>query len=167
MLRISIYSVMVAMSKLDERAADLRREVAEIVHQFQLVDAAATEGPHAQLSLQELHVLEFIGDGGPRMMRELAERVLVAVNSMTSTVDRLEEKKIVRRRRSEEDRRVVHVELTAAGHAAYAAALEEKMRLLRSMLAALTEEEQEILLVLFRKIARAGRAQVQKLSTSA
>ena len=33
----------------------------------------------------------------------------------------------------------------------------------RSMLAGLTEEEREIFMVLFRKIARAGRVQVEKL----
>ena len=41
------------------------------------------------------------------------------------------------------------------------------MRLLRSMLRALTEDEQEIFLVLFRKIARAGRSQVQKIASPA
>src|SRR5260370_42451938 len=112
MIRFTIYSTEAGMSTLDERAADLRREVDEILHQFQVVEAAVTDGPHAQLSLQELRVVEFLGDCGPRMMRELAERALVAVNSMTSTVDRLEEKKLFPRPRSGGDRRVVHVALT-------------------------------------------------------
>jgi hypothetical protein len=35
------------------------------------------------------------------------------------------------------------------------------------MLDALTEDEQEIFMVLFRKIARAGRSQVQRMASSA
>jgi DNA-binding MarR family transcriptional regulator len=145
------------MKPLDRRAADLRREVDDIVHQFKVVDAAATNGPHADLSMQELRVVEFLGDRGPRMMRELAEHLLVAVNSVTGTVDNLEAKKLVRRQRSDEDRRVVRVELTAAGHAVYGSAVEEKLLLLRSMLASLTDDEQEIFMVLMKKILLRGR----------
>jgi DNA-binding MarR family transcriptional regulator len=150
------------MSLLDRHVNDLRDLVEDILYQFRLVDAAAANGPHAELSCKELGVVEYLGDSGPRMMRELAEFLLLAVNSVTSTVDNLEDKGIVRRQRSEEDRRVVRVELTDAGRAAYKAAVAEKLRLLRSMLEALTEDEREIFMVLFRKIARAGRSQVQK-----
>jgi DNA-binding MarR family transcriptional regulator len=155
------------MTSLDRKADELRLLVGNILEQFRLIDAVAAEGPHVELSCQELTLVEHLGDCGPRMMRELAEFLLLAVNSVTSIVDRMEAKGIVRRRRSAEDRRVVHVELTDAGQEAYRAALEEKMRLLRSMLRALTEDEQEIFLVLFRKIARAGRSQVQKIASPA
>jgi MarR family transcriptional regulator, organic hydroperoxide resistance regulator len=98
------------------------------------------------------------------MMRELAEFLLLAVNSVTSTVDNLEKKHLVRRQRSEEDRRIVHVGLTDVGRNVYNAAVEEKLSLLRGMLAPLTEDEQEIFMVLFRKIARAGRSQVDRMA---
>jgi DNA-binding MarR family transcriptional regulator len=153
------------MTPLDQKAADLRREVDDIVHQFDVLDNLAANGPHVDLSCQELRLVEFLGDQGPRMMRELAEHLLLAVNSMTGTVDKLERKGFVRRERSEEDRRVVRVELTAVGRLAYEAAIAAKLRFLRNMLHVLTEEEQDIFMVLFRKIARAGRAQVRKLSS--
>ena len=140
---------------LDRRAHDLLQEVNEIVHQFRIVDSVAANGPHAELSMQELKVIEFLGHLGPRMMRELAEVLLVAVNSVTSTIDNLERKELVRRNRSDEDRRIVRVELTPKGEEAYAGALEEKLRLMRSMLSSLTDDEQEIFMVLMRKIARA------------
>ena len=108
-------------------------------------------------SAQELTLVEHLGDSGPRMMREVAEVLLLAVNSVTSTVDNLERKGIVTRHRSDSDRRVVHVELTDAGRAAYAAAVHEKLGFLRNMLEVLNEDEREIFMVLFRKIARAGR----------
>src|SRR5262249_44109481 len=111
--------------------------------------------------------VEFLGAEGPRMMREVSEFLTVAVNSVTSIVDNLERKGLVRRRRSEEDRRVVRVELTDAGRITYQAAVNVHLRPCRRMPGALTEDEQEILLVLFRKIARAGRSQVQRMASPA
>jgi DNA-binding MarR family transcriptional regulator len=152
------------MSSLDRKVADLRDLVQEIIRQFEIVDEAICHRPHAELSCQELRLVEYLGDIGPRMMRELAKFLALAVNSVTSVVDNLENKGLVRRQRSAEDRRIVRVELTAAGRAAYDAALKEKTQFLRKMLAALTEDEQEIFMVLFRKIARSGRSQVLQLS---
>src|SRR5437870_4110431 len=140
------------MSNLDRNAEDLRAIVEDILYQFRLLDTATANGPHVELSCQELRMVEHLGDRGPLMMKQIAEFLLLAVNSVTSTVDNLEKKGIVRRQRSEQDRRIVHVELTNAGKTAYKAATAEKLQLLRSMLAPLTEDEQTIFLVLFRKI---------------
>jgi DNA-binding MarR family transcriptional regulator len=155
------------MNTLDRRAADLQEVVQDILKQFQCVNAAAANGPHVELNMQELRVVEFLGNEGPRMMRELAEHLKVAVNSVTSIVDNLERKGLVRRQRSQEDRRVIRVELTDPGTEIYQSLVEVNRRLFRSMLGALTEDEQEILLVLFRKIARAGRTQVRQMASSA
>jgi MarR family 2-MHQ and catechol resistance regulon transcriptional repressor len=155
------------MTSLDRRAADLQEVVQDILKQFQCVNAAAANGPHVELNMQELRVVEFLGNEGPRMMRELAEHLTVAVNSVTSIVDNLERKGLARRQRSEEDRRVVRVELTEDGRVMYRSVTDANLRLFRSMLGALTEDEQEIFMVLFRKIARAGRSQVQKMASSA
>ena len=155
------------MTTLDRRAADLQEVVQDILKQFQSVNAAAANGPHAELNMQELRVVEFLGNEGPRMMRELAEHLTVAVNSMTSIVDSLEKKGLVQRHRSEEDRRVIRVELTDPGREVYQSLVEVNQRLFRSMLGALTQDEQEIFMVLFRKIARAGRSQVPNIASSA
>ena len=154
------------MSPLDRKVADLRDLVAETVRQHQVVDEAVANGPHIDLTCPELRLAEYLGDGGPRIMRELAEFMGLAVNSITSLIDNLEKKQIVRRQRSEEDRRVVRVELTDAGKVAYEAAVKEKMRFLRGILGALTDEEQDIFIVLFRKIARAGRSQMQEMAAA-
>src|SRR5579884_2634768 len=155
------------MTTLDRRAADLQEVVQDILKQFQSVHAAAANGPHVELNMQELRLVEFLGNEGPRMMRELDEYLTVAVNSVTSIVDNLERKELVRRHRSEQDRRVVRVELTDPGREVYQSLVEVNLRLFRSMLGALTEDEQEIFMVLFRKIARAGRTQVRQIASSA
>jgi MarR family 2-MHQ and catechol resistance regulon transcriptional repressor len=155
------------MTSLDRRAADMQEVVQDILKQFQSVNAAAANGPHAVLNMQELRAIEFLGNEGQKIMRELAEHLSVAVNSMTSIVDSLERKQLVCRQRSDDDRRVVRVELTEAGREIYKSSLEANLRLFRSMLGALTEDEQEIFMVLFRKIARAGRAQTNRMAASA
>ncbi len=154
------------MTALNRRVADLQELVQDILKQFQYVNAAAANGPHVELNMQELRVVEFLGNEGPRMMRELAEYLTVAVNSVTSIVDHLEAKGLVHRQRSEEDRRVIRVELTESGREIYQSAVEVNLRLFRSMLGALTEDEQEIFMVLFRKIARAGRSQVHQMASA-
>jgi len=141
---------------LYQNATELRELVQHFLQRFRVVDAAAANGPHADLSMQELRVVERLGDAGATMMKELAEYMLLAVNSVTSLVDKLEEQGFVRRVRSSDDRRVVHVELTDTGRAAYRAAVGEKLSLLRLMLGGLDAGEQETFMTLFRKIARAG-----------
>lgn len=144
------------MNPLDKQLPELRRLVEEMLQQFRRLDAATANGPHVDLSQQELRLVELLGGHGPRMMRELAEHLLLAVNSVTAIVDNLVKKKVARRQRSEEDRRIVRVELTPVGMQLYRAAVREKNEVFRHMLTSLTNEEREIFMVLFRKIAGAG-----------
>lgn len=155
------------MTSLDRRAADLQEMIQDTWKQFQYVNATAANGPHVELSMQELRLVEFLGNEGPRMMRELAEHLAVAVNSMTTITDGLEKKGLVRRQRSVEDRRVIRVELTDPGRESYKSLVELNLRWFRSMLSALTEDEQDVFMELFRKIARAGRSQVRQLASTA
>jgi DNA-binding MarR family transcriptional regulator len=145
------------MAELSHRVAELSGLVQDITQQFQMLDAATANGPHADLSVQELRLVEFLGDRGPHMMKVLAEFLTLAVNSTTSVVDGLERKALVRRVRSETDRRVVQVELTDAGRVVYESATAEKTHCLEAILGALTDAEQEIFMLLFRKAAHAGR----------
>lgn len=87
-------------------------------------------------------------------MSEIADRLMLAVNSATSVVDKLVEKSVVSRERSDGDRRIVQVELTEAGRQIYEAAREGRMHMGRAMLTTLTEKEQDELLGLFRKMTQ-------------
>lgn len=154
------------MSSLEGRAADLGLVVRDILTQFQILHSAAANGPQSNLGHQDLRAVEQLGENGPQMMRCLAENLGVAVNSMTTIVDNLEQKGLAHRMRSDVDRRVVHVELTDDGKQTFESAKAAKSHFHRALLAALTEDEQEIMLVLFRKIAREGWKQAEKLSNA-
>ncbi len=154
------------MDALDERANDFGLIVRDILKQFSHLHDAAGGGPQANLGHQDLRAVEHLGESGPQMMRSMAEHLGMAVNSITNLVDNLESKQLAHRTRSEVDRRVVHVDLTEQGRQVYSVATQAKFQFHRSILSALTEDEQEILLVLFRKIAREGWKQVEKLANN-
>src|SRR5215469_3466990 len=104
---------------LDSKATDLGELTREISEQFRNLDAGAACRTSMELSMQEFRVIEHLGLVGPRMMRELAEYLRLAVNSVTAVVDHLERKGFVSRHRSDEDRRVIRVGLTGIGQVAY------------------------------------------------
>lgn len=162
---MELFGERIIVKRLEQRVEDFGEIVREILNQFQHMHDLAAWGHEANVSPQDLRVLELLGRSGPQMMRSLAEHVNLAVNSMTSLVDSLEQKGLAVRTRSGTDRRVVNVELTEKGKQAYEFVVNAKNQFHRALLSALTDEEQEILLVLFRKIAREGWDQVQRLST--
>lgn len=151
------------MPQLETRAAELRAVIQDVVHQFRVVDSVAINGPHSDLTLQELRLLEHIGDAGPRMMRELAEFLLLAVNSVTSVVDGLEGKKLVERLRSSSDRRVVQVDLTERGRIAWESVRKEKLGFCCKLLSALDDHDRTTFVCLLRKVAQAGKDRLEEL----
>jgi DNA-binding MarR family transcriptional regulator len=145
-----------ALNSLERNSTELRTLLSEFMQKYRVAEASScSNGPHSDLSIKELHVIEYLGDAGPQMMRELAEYLLLAVNSVTSIIDNLETKKYIVRTRPAEDRRIVRVELTPEGKSLYEEAAQQKVFLLRCMLQALDNSEQELFMSLFRKIARA------------
>ena len=153
------------LDNLEDRARELGRAVQEILKQFQQLHDAAVCGQYANLGHQDLRIIEYLGQQGRQMMRSLAEHLGLAVNSMTSLIDHLEQKGMALRTRSDVDRRVIHVELTGIGRQAFQEISNAKLQFHRALLSALTENEQEKLLDLFRKIAREGSKQVEQLSS--
>lgn len=144
--------------QIQQRADELGQAVQDMMKRFQALHASALNGPHVSLNHQELRVLEFLGQEGPQMMRAVAEHLALAVNSVTTIADGMEQKELIRRQRSEEDRRIVRVELTDHGRDSYEALQSVKREWFCSMLAPLTPVEQQLLIELYRKIARAGDA---------
>jgi len=143
------------LSSIDRHTQELRGLVNAFLTRFSGTNSAAVNGPHADLNCQELRLVERLGDGGPAKMRDLAEHLNLAANSVTTLVDHLEQRGVVRRNRSGEDRRVVMVELTDDGRVMYDAAVTEMLAVLRCMLEALEPGEREAFVGMFRKIARA------------
>lgn len=106
----------------------------------------------AELSMQELRTIKFIGDKKQCIMREISDHLMLAVSTLTAIVDKLVRKKFVVRNRQEDDRRIVNVELTEKGMGIYNIDKEHHVHLSEGMLKYLNEEEQDLLLNLLSKI---------------
>ncbi len=150
------------MESLDRRISDFSQSIRMIMEQFQRLNGVASQGPHMELSQQEIRLVEQLRFTGTQKMKAISEYLGVAVNSVTSIIDNLENKGYAVRQRSLDDRRVVYVELTQTGVEAAEASAMAKRELLRTMLERLTEAEQETLVFLSKRIAASS---VQKIET--
>ena len=73
----------------------------------------------ADISYNDMHIIEAIGVEEPRNMKTVANMMSVTTGTLTRAIDALCDKKYVVRRRSEEDKRVVKLCLTDKGKSAY------------------------------------------------
>jgi len=145
------------MSDLEARAAALKKYLDVISSYFQ---SLLTANWGEEVSLQELKVVDFIGQRQSVIMREASEYMKVAVSTMTGIVDKLEHKGLVKRERNDEDRRIVRLFLTNKGKRLYQTYAENYLQLSRGMLQSLPDDEQRIYLDLTRKIAQGASALV-------
>ena len=144
------------LPSLEVKARELQKSIEQLFYHFQ---AASTANLDGDLSLQEIKVIDLIGQRKSCIMREISNYLQVAVSTMTGMIDKLEEKELVVRERSNEDRRIVRVLLTEKGQKVHQSHLEELLKLCRGVLLSLDEEEQDIYLTLAKKIA--GKAAQQ------
>ena len=139
---------------LEANARVLREAFQQIVRGMKGVDAHCTNDLPQEMNIQEMRVLEILGDRGSCIMRELADGLLVPVSTATGIVDKLVQKDLVHRERVDEDRRIVRAALSDSGRELYSVVQGRHLTFCRKMLAALNPAEQESLLLLMRKVAR-------------
>jgi DNA-binding MarR family transcriptional regulator len=139
-----------SVSKLEKRARELQSSIEELVHHFQ---AASTSSLDGDFSLQEIKLIDLVGQRESCIMREIADHLHVAVSTVTALVDKLERKEVVTRQRTDEDRRTIRVVLTKSGNKLFQSHVEELLKLCRGVLRSLDDDEQVVYLSLARKIA--------------
>ena len=96
----SIISVLTALRRVI-RATDL--------HSKRLVKTTGLTAP-------QILLLQAIRDGGEATIGELAKTISLSQATVTTIVDRLEQRQLLRRERSSEDKRKVHLYLAEAAH---------------------------------------------------
>lgn len=115
------------------------------------------------LGLSDFAVLEALLHKGPLTISAIGRKVLLANASMTSAIDRLEERGLVVRKSEEEDRRVRLIHLTAKGRALVATIFDRHQRQLEALMAALSQAERQ---QLYRGLKKLGlTAQQAAIST--
>lgn len=99
----------------------------------------------ADLTNNDMHVIEAVGLGEGNNMSYVARRLNITMGSLTTSMNHLVKKQYVERRRSEKDRRVVLVKLTGKGIAAYRHHEDYHRRMTQAVLERLDEEEIPVL----------------------
>ena len=105
------------------------------------------------LTKLDLLALEVLGKREHFIMRELTERLSIALSSSTGIIDRLVEKGYVSRSRIDQDRRIVQVRLTEKGANLLADKNRRAKLMVEKMLSCLNEQEQNELILLLEKMA--------------
>ncbi|GEM_PF-1862699 len=146
-------------TKLDaDKKNSLEQHVQELAQHLLLLrkmqDNAGAEllSSLGNLSMQELNILNIIGDMEKCTMTDIAKRASLSLSSVTVIVDKLVKGKLVERIRSEEDRRIVWGGLTPEGYKIYLVQIKHMHGVLSKMLGPLLPEERASFLKVFKKI---------------
>ena len=108
--------------------------------------------------LTDFMILEALLHKGPLTISAIGEKVQLASASMTSAIDRLEERGLVRRSLSAEDRRVRLVDLSCDGKKFIARLFEKHSDDLEAISTGFSQDEREVLYAAFKKIGFAAKA---------
>jgi MarR family 2-MHQ and catechol resistance regulon transcriptional repressor len=108
--------------------------------------------------LTDFLILEALLHKGPLTISSIGEKVWLASASMTSAIDRLEERGLVHRSLSSEDRRVRLVGLTCEGNSFISALYAQHVEDLERIFADLTGRDREVLYSGLKKIGLAAKA---------
>ena len=139
------------MSTLDQRANQLASMLLRF-RQMQNQATAAFLDSLGNLNMQELNVLNCIGDRENSIMSDIAKQVSLSLSSISVIVDKLVKLNLVNRIRSEEDRRIVYASLTPEGKKIYQIQIDHLNELLKYSLEQLAEEEQKKLIQIIQKL---------------
>jgi DNA-binding MarR family transcriptional regulator len=97
------------MNEIDMALTALRRVIRAIdLHSKQLVKTASVTGP-------QLRLLQLIQKNPGASIKQLAQEMSLSQATVTTIIDRLEDREILSRLRSQSDKRKVHLILTAKG----------------------------------------------------
>lgn len=97
------------LSTAEQALTELRR----IIRATQI--NAKALAAHSQLTVSQLMVLQLLSAHGELTPRQLAQHVNLTQATVTTLLDRLEERNFISRRRSDQDKRRVHVTLSNEG----------------------------------------------------
>lgn len=110
------------------------------------------------LGLSDFAVLEVLLHKGPAPVNALGRRVLLTSGSITTAVDRLQQRGLVRRMADPDDRRVCLVHLTTSGRRLIESAFATHAANLERAFAGVTPSERRRLTTLLRKLGKGAAA---------
>ena len=107
---------------------------------------ALISGEFADITINDMHVIEAIDLVEPRPSSVIAKRLAVTMGTLTKSIDRLTRTGYVLRMRSEEDKRLVLLSLTERGKRAYGHHQKFHEDMIRSAMGQFNQQEADILI---------------------
>ena len=115
-------------------------------HALKIEENSLIREEFKEISMNDMHIIDAIGDGDAKNMSSIAKLVGVTVGTLTIAMNNLVKKGYVVRTRSEEDRRVVLISLADKGKRAYARHQAFHLEMIKSMREGLSDEQCLVLL---------------------
>jgi DNA-binding MarR family transcriptional regulator len=137
----------------DQQAIALDVGVAALLRRFKLEPSIAAGSPYVGLHVNDVGLLVMICGAEKWSVRKIAQSLAAPISTISSALDRLEQRGLVCRLRLAGDRRLVHVNLTAAGERLVKKIRTSQVETCRSMLVRLGKQDREELIRLVTLIA--------------
>ena len=102
-------------------------------HTLKIEEESLIRDEFKDISMNDMHIIEAVGDGEPKNMSSIARLVGVTVGTLTIAMNNLVKKGYVIRTRSEKDRRVVLISLDEKGRRAYKRHEQFHLEMVRAM----------------------------------
>ena len=128
-------------SVLESQAESLAQGFAALVKRIKLEEAPVAARLYGDLHINDIGLIAVLAEPGEWTVRGLAQITATADSTISSALDRLEERRLVVRKRQSADRRVMGVSLTDTGSKLVASLRAERVERCRNMLARLSPSE--------------------------
>ena len=110
-------------------------------HALKIEENSLIREEFKEISMNDMHIMDAIGDGEPKNMSAIAKIVGVTVGTLTIAMNNLVKKGYVIRTRSEADRRVVLISLAEKGKKAFKCHQEFHLEMIKAMREGLSDEQ--------------------------
>lgn len=114
-------------------------------HTMKIEEQSLIRDEFKDISINDIHIIEAIGDGEAKNMSSIARLVGVTVGTLTIAMNNLVKKGYVVRTRSEKDRRVVLISLDEKGRRAYKRHEQFHLEMIQAMRQGLDDEQCRVL----------------------
>jgi DNA-binding MarR family transcriptional regulator len=137
----------------DEQATALDVGIAALLQRFKLEPSIVAGSPYADLHVNDVGLLVMISGPETWSVRRIAQSLGAPISTISSALDRLEQRGLIRRERLPGDRRLVHIGLTPAGDRLVAKIRANQVETCRLMLTRLNGPDREALIRLVTLLA--------------
>ncbi|MDO5146465.1 MAG: MarR family transcriptional regulator [Eubacteriales bacterium] len=130
---------------MDDIRDTINKMLVSTFHEIlELEEKAIITDKFKDISNNDMHIIEAIGNDSGSRMTDIAKRLNITVGSLTTAMNSLVNKGYVARQRSEHDRRVVNIYLRDKGMEAYEHHKQFHRKMTDALVEALTPEELDV-----------------------